>query len=119
MNTPDGLGGAGRALWEAVSGGIHDGFELDEQETAQLDLAARQADDPARLEVATAEDGATAEGSADQRVVHPTICEARQSRLAISRRLGARALGEEEGDPGTAASRRGRRGARARWRVAR
>jgi hypothetical protein len=39
--------------------------------------------------------------------------------LAISRLLGALALGEEEGDPGTAVSRRGRRAARARRGAAR
>jgi hypothetical protein len=112
MKTSDGL-------WEAVTRGIPQGFELDERETAQPDLAARQADDLARLEVVIAEQGATAVGPTGQRVVHPAISEAQHSRLAISRLLGALALGEEDGDPGTAASRRGRRAARARWGAAR
>jgi hypothetical protein len=39
MKTSDGLGGAGRALWEAVTRGLPQGFALDERETAQPDLA--------------------------------------------------------------------------------
>jgi hypothetical protein len=92
---------------------------LNERGTAQLDLAARQADDLVRLAVVIAEERATAGRSTGQRVVHRAISEARQARLAISRLLGALALGEAEGDPGTAACRRGRRAARARWRAAR
>jgi hypothetical protein len=115
MKTPEHLSDAGATLWEAVTSGIPEGFELDDRETAQLDLAARQADDLARLEAVISEEGATAVGSTGQPVVHPAIGEARQGRLAISRLLGVLDLADEDGDVGTAASRRGRRAARARW----
>jgi phage terminase small subunit len=114
--TPEHLGEAGQALWTSVSAALPEGFELDEREAAQLDLAARQADDLARLEALIEEEGPASIGSQGQRIVHPAIPEARQARIAISRLLGELDLAPDQAEsPSTAASRRASKAARARW----
>ena len=112
---PTGLGNAGRALWRLIARALLEGWELDEREQAILRLAARQADDLARLETAISKDGVMALGSAGQPVVSPAITEARQSRLAISKLLGAVHLPDADEQPRTAAGRRGQRAANTRW----
>ncbi len=115
MTAPRGLGNRGRALWRSVAKGLPSGWELDEREAALLTLAARQADDLAKLETAIKREGAMARGSAGQPVVHPAVVEARQARLAIGRLLSQLALPDEEDQPRTEAARRAARAARARW----
>src|SRR5437870_5362254 len=80
MTAPKGLGTTVRALWRSVANGLPEGWELDERERAILTLAARQADDLARLETAITRDGAMTTGSAGQPVVNAAITEARQAR---------------------------------------
>jgi phage terminase small subunit len=115
VTAPKGLGPRGRALWKRIVGSLPAGWELDDRELAILSLAARQADDLARLEQAIKRDGAMAVGSTGQPVVHPAIVEARQARLAIGRLLGQLQLPDEDAQPRTEAGRRGQRAARARW----
>lgn len=113
---PEGLDDAGRALWQSIMGGLPDGWELDERESALLDLAARQADVVAELEAVVEREGTMTTGSTGQPVVHPAVAEARQGRLAIDRLLGKVALPAPEKDGAeTSASERGRQAANARW----
>lgn len=110
------LGIVGRELVAAITAAVAEGCELDEREQLILRLAAGQADDLARLDEVVAREGVAARGSTGQVVVHPAVAEARLARIAIGRLLGSLDLSEEIGSRGTAASRRGRRAAQARWR---
>lgn len=113
---PKGLGNSGRALWRSVVKAMPDGWELDERELVLLGVACRQRDDLAKLERAIKREGAMATGSKGQPVVHPAIPEARQARLAIGRLLGELSIPDETAErPLTAASRRARKAAQARW----
>jgi hypothetical protein len=103
-------------LWRSIARSLLDGWELDEREEAILRLAARQADDLARLEKAISRDGAMALGSAGQPVVNPAITEARQARLAIGRLLGTLHLPDADQEPKTLAARRNQAAAQTRWR---
>jgi hypothetical protein len=106
---------AGTALVEAIVKGLPPGIELDERETALLNLAARQADDIASLERDIEERGVRVPGSRDgHTVLNPAISEARQGRLALGKLLGALELPESASD----ATRRAQRAAEARWRQA-
>lgn len=119
MPAPKGFGNAGRALWASIRKTLqpHD-VELDERDLAVLTLACRQADDLARLEVVIAKQGVMAKGSTGQPVVHPAVQEARQARQAVQRALAQLELPvDEDTEAGeSAASRRARRAAEARWR---
>jgi phage terminase small subunit len=112
---PMGLGPAGKALWKSVHDDLPDGWDLDHRELELLSLAARQADDLARLEKAIEKEGTMSTGSTGQPTLHPAIPEARQARQSIGRLLGALQLPDEDDQPATAASHRGRAAARARW----
>ena len=82
--------GAGEALVASIIQGLPPGVELDERETALLDVAARQADDIARLEAEIAERGVRVPGSrAGHEILNPAISEVRQGRLALGKLLGA------------------------------
>lgn len=111
---PEGLGDAGASLWRQVLAAVPAGFALDRRDEAILALAARQADDLAALETVIDEEGTSSIGSAGQRVVHPAVLEARQSRQAIGRLLAQLPFPDEAGSP-NAASQRGRRAAQVRW----
>lgn len=115
MKPPNGLGNAGKALWKALLASAPEDWELDERETVQLTLAARQMDDLARLEVAIKKDGTMVKGSAGQPVVNPAIGEARQARAAIDRLIGRISVPDETGKPRTTASELAQRAANARW----
>ncbi len=115
MTVPKGLQPRGRALWQSIDKGLPDGWELDERERAILVLAARQADDLARLEALIAKHGAMVTGSAGQPVLNPAIAEARQARIAIDRLLGKLELPDEQEEPRSEAGKRARHAARARW----
>jgi hypothetical protein len=93
------------------------GMELDERESALLDLAARQADDLARLE-AEIERGTTVPGSRGQPVLNPALAEARQGRLALGKLLAGLELANAAGKPRSEASVRTQRAAKARWKRA-
>jgi hypothetical protein len=116
MSASDGLGDAGKALLESVSGGLPSGWELDEREEAILTLAAHQADDLAALEAEIAVGPIMTTGSTGQDVLHPAVQEARQARLAISRLLGSVELPDADEKPKTSASQRGQHAANERWR---
>jgi hypothetical protein len=115
VRAPRGLGDRGRGLWRSVIGGLPDGWELDERESALLELAAHQQDDLVRLEASIERLGAFVPGSAGQPVMNPALAEARQARLAIGRILGQIDLPDEEEKPRSQAGQRGQRAARARW----
>jgi ABC-type sugar transport system substrate-binding protein len=84
-----GLGGAGRALWQRVTESLAaEGGELDDRQREVLALAARQADDLARLENAIRRHGAMVAGPAGEPTVNPALAEAREARIAIGRLLG-------------------------------
>lgn len=92
VEPPEGLGDAGRALWEMVTADLPSSWVLDGREAALLGLAAQQADALAELEALVAAEGLTTTGSQGQVVVHPGVGEARQARLAIDRLIGRLAL---------------------------
>jgi hypothetical protein len=73
---------------DAIRTGLPPGVELDEREEAILDLAARQAGNVAAAEADIRERGYLVERSHGQKVVTPSIAEARQSRLALGKLLG-------------------------------
>lgn len=111
---PDGLGGAGAALWEALCAA----YEFEPAEVVVLASACRQADDIATLETLLATDGFVVAGSAGQPRLAAAVTEVRQGRLALARLLGELAIPiESAGDlrPLSAAGRRAQRAANARW----
>jgi hypothetical protein len=107
MTKPD----PGALLIEAIRDGLPPGIELDERESALLDLAARQARDVERAEADIATRGYLVEGSRGQEVINPSLAEVRQSRLALGKLLGALDLPESTRDAVQGA----RRAAEARW----
>ncbi len=112
---PSGLDATGRRLWRQVQRAIEPDAELDERDLAVLELAARQADDVARLErMLKRARRPTVAGSTGQVRLHPAIAELRQARLALARLLTS--LNLEIGKQDSAASARARRAAEARWR---
>lgn len=108
-----GLCEAGRDLWERLVGT----YEFDARELLVVAAAARQADDLARLEAVIASDGVVTVGSAGQPRMAQVVAEARLARLALAKLLGDLVLPVEESDEPTesAASRRARKAADARW----
>ena len=66
------------ALIEAIREGLPAGVELDEREETLLDLAGRQARDVERAEADLQERGYLVPGSQGQRVINPSVGEARQ-----------------------------------------
>ena len=106
---PRGLQRAGKRVWAAVL----DEFVLDARELLVLEQAARQADAVAALEAEVEGSGLVTRGSAGQPRLSQSVVELRQSRLAVSKLLSDLALPDE--DDTTAASRRGRKAADARW----
>jgi|GEM_PF-3987396 len=106
---------AGARLRAEIERGLPPGMELDERERAILDLAARQADDLARLEADIAKRGTVVPGSrAGSQVLNPSLAEARQARLALGKLLAQLELPEPAGARSEAA-RRAQRAAEARW----
>jgi hypothetical protein len=99
---------------EAIRKGLPPGVELDERETALLDLASRQALDVERAADDLRQRGYLVEGSRGQQVVNPSVSEARQGRLALGKLLGQIDLPESTRDSVLAAQ----RAADARWRKA-
>ena len=108
---PVGLGDAGRELWEQVASV----YEVDAHERPLLAEACRLADRCAQLEESIEEHGLTVEGSTGQPRLHPAVAEVRQTRVALTRVLGAIAFPNEEGVPVKAGSRHASKAAVARW----
>jgi uncharacterized protein with von Willebrand factor type A (vWA) domain len=101
----------GTKLVEAIRTGLPPGVELDEREEAILDLAARQGRDVAAAEADLRDRGYLVEGSRGQKVLNPSLAEARQGRLALGKLLGQLDLPESTHD----ALRGARHAAEARW----
>ena len=108
---PDGLADAGRALWEQVAAV----YEVDAHERPLLAEACRLADRCAELEESIEEHGITVEGSKGQPRLHPAVAEVRQTRVALTRVLGAIAFPNEDGVPVKAGTRHASKAAVARW----
>ena len=106
---PTGLEKTGRRVWSSIVGE----FDLDSRELLVLEQAARQADAVASLEAEVEGSGIVTRGSRGQLRLSQTVTELRQARLALSRLLAELALPDDEDQ--TAASRRGRKAADARW----
>ena len=118
---PEGLGDAGRALWDAVHDDLEPrdeseaGWELDAREQLVLEAAARQADLNRGLEAAIDRDGLTVAGWAGQPRLNPAATELRQGRIALQKLLAELALPNESGQAVTSAQRRAKAAAEARW----
>jgi hypothetical protein len=110
---PPGLGKAGAQLWDAITGDVPEGNELDARELATLEHAARIADAIDALEGIVAAQGYLATGVAKQVVVHPAVTEARQQRATLHRLLAS--IGLEATDAYSPTQRRAQRAAAARW----
>ena len=106
---PAGLEKAGRRVWREIL----DEFALDSRERIVLEQACRQLDAVAALEAEIHESGLVSRGSRGQPRLSGSVTELRQSRLAAAKLLSELALPDVEDT--TAASRRGRRAADARW----
>lgn len=103
---------AGSRLWKSIG----DAYELDERESANLELACRQADDVARLEASLNSDGLIVPGATGAPKLNTVVSELRMSRLALSKLLDAIALPDAETEkPMTGAQRRAQKAADARW----
>lgn len=112
LERPEGLAEAGSAMWERLTGR----FEFSEAERPLLELVCRQADLVASLEAAVAAEGVTIAGSRGQPRLNAAVTELRQCRLALAKLLGELALPSEEDErPMTAAQRRAKHAAEARW----
>jgi hypothetical protein len=112
----DGLGKAGRGLWEKVTEQVPDGYELDALEAERLLRACQCADDLERLDAVVAKDGAMQTGSRGQMRVHPALAEARALRSVMQRFLAGIKLAEPDDEANdTPGQRQARRAARARW----
>lgn len=120
---PDGLRDAGRALWVAILDDLDavpaddDGgrWMLDAREVEVLTQACRQADVVAALDELLDTDGLVVPGSTGQPRLSAVVTEVRQARLALAKLLGELALPGDDGQPATAAQRRARAAAQARW----
>ena len=106
---PAGLEKAGKRVWREIL----DEFDLDSRERIVLEQACRQLDSVADLEALIDESGLVSRGSRGQLRLSASVTELRQARLAVSRLLSELALPDVEDT--TAASRRGRKAADARW----
>ena len=84
---PRGLAGAGRRLWDAVTGD----YELDAPEAALLEEACKVRDFIADLRRKVAADGPIIESRQGPRV-HPAAVEARQQSLALAKLVGSLGL---------------------------
>jgi hypothetical protein len=108
---PEGLGVAGRALWESVI----PAFVLEPDELALLASAARTVDELDRLTSALAKaKSLTVRGSTGQERAHPLLAEVRHHRLVLAKLLDEMGLPEAPGRV-SAASRRASRAAESRW----
>ena len=105
---PDDLGDTGRAFWEGV---VAD-YDLGPAEEASLLEVARTMDSIEDLSTAVREHGpVTPDGKPS-----PLLVELRQQRGTLVKLLGLLDLPlDDDADPMTAASRRGRAAARSRW----
>jgi hypothetical protein len=119
MTAPDGLGEAGLAVWNGIHDDLGDEFELDARELVILEAAARQADTNRQLEDAIAASGLIVEGSQGQARLNAAVTELRQGRVALEKLLASLALPNEDGKTLTAAQKRARSAAEARWGVRR
>ena len=86
---------------------------LDARELLVLEQAARRADNVAALEAEVSLLRLVGRGSSGHLRLSQTVTELGQARLALSRQLAELALPDDEDQ--TAASRRGRKAAEARW----
>lgn len=103
-------GGRGATFWETVS----EGYELRPDEVELLAEACRLLDLVDSLRQVVADDGLTSTGSKGQVTTNPALVELRQVRQQLRLHLNALALPDPDTDA-TAASRRGRQAAAARW----
>lgn len=114
-STPDGLGAAGRALWDSIIGAGHKLGPAD----AHILLRACKAEDMIdRLEEAQRDKGLTTTGSQDQEVISSLIPEIRQYAVLIVNTLKALKLPDEPAraaQKARATSEKARQAARARW----
>jgi hypothetical protein len=78
---PDGLGGAGLALWRAIGSG----FELERHELAVLAQACRVADRVGDLDEIVDAEGVMRTDPKRGPIAHPALVESRQQRLALAR----------------------------------
>lgn len=112
--TPDGLGSAGRKLWESIAGaGLYE-FRADELRV--LDDACRTADIIAKLEDELGGQSLTVRGSQGQPVANPMLAELRQYRALLRGHLKALNLpDDDDGRAALARSTKARNAAEGRW----
>lgn len=112
-NTPDGLGEAGKRLWESVTADV----ELRADELRILEDAAREADLIEILDVCLTVDlkagNIKTKGSMGQEVVNPLISEVRQHRTTMRALLAQLKLSDADTPEGRSHS--ARAAANARW----
>jgi P27 family predicted phage terminase small subunit len=114
--SPQGLGNAGKSLWAMIVNDLPDEGELDAREQTILRMACRQADLESQLDNALRKTGIMIRGAQGQEKMNPVVAELRNSRAALVRMLGELGLTDEVSQRViTAASRRAKRAADARW----
>lgn len=78
-----------------ISAALPEDAEWDERELVLLNLARRQADDTAKLELLLRRQGLTVIGSTGQERLNPLVAELRQQRLTLARLLAEVRLPDE------------------------
>lgn len=104
---------AGELLRKQLDAALPDGGEWDERESAILDLASRQANDIAALELLLEQEGPSVTGSTGQARMNPAFAELRQQRLALTKILDSIKLPDE--GMGVAKNVKAQRAAHTRW----
>jgi hypothetical protein len=106
---------AGAALVAQMNSALPAEAEWDERELAILDLARRQANDIAALEVVLDTQGSLVTGSTGQQRLNPAFAELRQQRLALGKLLEAIQL-PDDATMGRVPNAKKARAAATRWR---
>lgn len=115
-NSPAGLEATGLRVWQDFHAELPEGWSFDPRELHALEAACRLFDRLDQLDQVIDQHGVTVAGSTGQLVVNPALVEFRHCAAAVSKLLGELEIPNgQDAVPETAATKRGRKAAQARW----